>query len=98
MPISNLNKLSTDELLALRSEVERILADRRREIERELSILSGTLKRRVARKPAHSVKGTKVAPKYRGPSGELWSGRGQRPRWLAPLLRQGKKLDAFRID
>lgn len=23
-----------------------------------------------------------VAPKYRGPNGETWSGRGRQPRWL----------------
>jgi hypothetical protein len=45
------------------------------------------------------LKGMKVAPKYRGPGGETWSGRGARPRWLAAVLRGGKnKLDDFLID
>ena len=44
------------------------------------------------------MKGRKVPPKYRGPGGETWAGRGARPRWLAALLKQGRKLDEFAID
>src|SRR5262249_54763326 len=98
MPMADINDLSTDELIALRRQVESALAERRREIERELSVLSGSLERRIAGQTAHPSKGSKVAPKYRGPNGELWSGRGATPRWLVPLLDQGKKIDDFRID
>src|SRR5262249_61873489 len=47
-----------------------------------------------------ALKGRKVAPKYkyRGPGGETWAGRGARPRWLAALIKQGRKLDEFAID
>jgi DNA-binding protein H-NS len=41
--------------------------------------------------------GTKVKPKYRGPNGELWSGRGNAPRWLAALEKTGKKRDSYLI-
>ena len=44
------------------------------------------------------MKGRKVPPKYRGPAGETWAGRGARPRWLAALLKQGRKLEEFAID
>jgi DNA-binding protein H-NS len=41
----------------------------------------------------------KVAPKYRSPSGETWTGRGSRPRWLVDLIiRQGRKIDEFAIN
>jgi DNA-binding protein H-NS len=45
-----------------------------------------------------ALKGRKVPPKYRGPSGETWAGRGARPRWLAASIKGGKKLDDFLID
>jgi DNA-binding protein H-NS len=44
------------------------------------------------------LKGRKVPPKYRGPSGETWAGRGARPRWLVAAIKGGKKLDDFLID
>lgn len=42
--------------------------------------------------------GTKLAPKFRDPvSGNTWSGRGLKPRWLAAALATGKSADDFRI-
>lgn len=38
-----------------------------------------------------------VAPKFRGPNGENWSGRGLTPRWLASLIEQGKSREDFAI-
>ena len=51
-------------------------------------------------KPARAAstrKGTTVAPKYRGPNGETWTGRGVTPRWMAGLLAQGRTKDEFAI-
>ena len=42
-------------------------------------------------------KGATAAPKYKGPNGELWSGRGQAPKWMKPLLATGKKKEDFLI-
>ncbi len=39
-----------------------------------------------------------VPPKYRGPGGETWSGRGLMPRWLAALVAQGESKEAFLIE
>lgn len=36
-------------------------------------------------------------PKYRGPNGELWSGRGRRPAWANEALAAGKSLDEYVI-
>jgi DNA-binding protein H-NS len=41
--------------------------------------------------------GSAVAAKYRGPAGELWSGRGLTPRWLAALEAQGKTKEEFAV-
>ncbi len=45
----------------------------------------------------HALKGRKVEPKYQGPNGETWTGRGLAPRWLADLEKKGKKRDSFLI-
>lgn len=39
-----------------------------------------------------------VAPKYRGPNGETWTGRGLMPRWLAALEAQGQAKESFLIQ
>ena len=46
---------------------------------------------KAPRKP-RSDTGKPLAPKYRGPNGETWSGRGRRPRWM-----DGKDLKDFAI-
>ena len=38
-----------------------------------------------------------VAPKYRGPNGETWTGRGLTPKWLSTLIAQGRAKDSFLI-
>ena len=38
-----------------------------------------------------------VAAKYRGPNGEVWSGRGLTPRWLSALVAQGRTKEEFAI-
>ena len=48
-------------------------------------------------KEAKTVK-TPVAPKYRGPNGETWSGRGLTPRWLTTLIAQGQSKESFAIN
>lgn len=41
----------------------------------------------------------KVAPKYRNPANpeETWTGRGKHPRWMAALVKKGKKPEDFLI-
>ncbi|HEY8612306.1 MAG TPA: H-NS histone family protein [Roseomonas sp.] len=41
--------------------------------------------------------GAQVAPKYRSPEGETWSGRGRMPRWLGEAVSKGKTKDEFAI-
>jgi len=48
-------------------------------------------------KRASANKGRTVAPKYRGPNGETWTGRGVMPRWLAALVAQGRQREEFAI-
>ena len=45
------------------------------------------------------TKSANPAPaKFRGPNGELWSGRGLMPRWLSALVAQGQPKDSFAIN
>jgi|SRR5690606_21570877 DNA-binding protein H-NS len=55
---------------------------------------------RVAKKA--TTKGRKlgkVPPKYRNPAKptEVWTGRGKQPRWMAALVKKGKKPEDFLI-
>ena len=45
-----------------------------------------------------SVKGSKVAAKYRNAAtGDSWSGRGLQPKWLKAALAAGRKLGDFAV-
>lgn len=53
---------------------------------------------RAVSKPGGKSNGAAGAsgPQYRDDSGNTWSGRGPRPRWLKAALAAGKSLDDFR--
>jgi DNA-binding protein H-NS len=99
-----LENLSTTELLDVRDSIDVLLKDRvadeRREIQRMLARIGEAGSDRPIRGRARStLKGTKVAPKYRNPAtGETWAGRGATPRWLQALLQRGRKLAGFAIE
>jgi len=60
-----------------------------------MHVLGGKVARGIR---GSTLKGRKVAAKYKGPSGELWAGRGATPRWLVAAIKEGKKLEDFLID
>jgi DNA-binding protein H-NS len=39
-----------------------------------------------------------IEAKYRGPNGELWSGRGRMPKWLHAAEAEGRPRDSFLIN
>jgi DNA-binding protein H-NS len=101
----NVDAMSVEELLALRENIHKALSTKvsveRRELEAQLARLQevasehgdfGSLGR------IHPLKGAKIPPKYRGPGGETWAGRGAKPKWLSALLRVGHKLEEFSVD
>jgi DNA-binding protein H-NS len=94
----NLSGMNVQSLMDLRKRVEAALFEHRAVLEKQLALLGdgGKLARRGRRKS--TLKGRKVPPKYRSPSGETWAGRGARPRWLVAAIKEGKKLDDFLID
>ena len=94
MPKPNLSSVSIDALLKLRDEVEKALSRSAKELQDQLS--------RLGRAPAlrgggSSLKGWKVAVKYRDRSGNTWAGRGAQPVWLREKLKAGAKLEDFAV-
>jgi DNA-binding protein H-NS len=102
MPKPNLSRMNVESLINLRKEVDQVLVQRRAELEKQLETIAFLDGERVARRRggrgASSLKGRKVPPKYRSPSGDTWAGRGAKPRWLVAAIKEGKKLDNFLID
>src|SRR5262245_10282501 len=98
MPKINLSGTTVEALMDLRKRVDEMLHERRAELEKQLErIAVVAVGRRVVRGGGSALRGRKVPPKYRGPSGETWAGRGARPRWLVAAIKGGKKLDDFLI-
>jgi DNA-binding protein H-NS len=95
---SSLDTLSNQALCKLRDEIAEELESRAESLQRTIDQLVGPTS------PAHNErqggprKGYKVAPKYKGPHGEKWSGRGKKPRWLTAAISEGKQLNDFLID
>jgi len=94
----NLSGMSVEALMDLRERVDGLLSERRAELERQLEGMGVVGSRRIVRGGGSALKGRKVPPKYRSPSGDTWAGRGARPRWLVAAIKGGKKLDDFLID
>jgi len=90
--------MTVEALMDLRTRVDEVLLKRRADIERQLERMGSAITVVGGRDGGSTLKGKKVPPKYRGPSGETWAGRGVRPRWLVAAIKGGKKLDDFLID
>ena len=98
---SSLSTLSNDALCKLRDEIAALLNSRAENLRRELNQLTlgavapgGETNGAANGSKAHRKK---IAPKYRGPDGSTWTGRGMTPRWLTRELKDGKKLEDFLI-
>jgi DNA-binding protein H-NS len=84
MPALNLKSMDVDALLSLRADIDKKLHQKRGELEQQLSRLGlgsvdgggGFRKTRGRGGRGSAMKGRKVPPKYRGPGGETWAGRG----------------------
>ena len=96
--MAKLPGMSIEGLLDLRKRVDEMLSERRAEIETQLQRMTAFAGAGVVRGRGSSLRGKKVPPKYRSPSGETWAGRGAKPRWLVAAIKGGKKLEDFLID
>jgi DNA-binding protein H-NS len=101
MPKVNLSTMDIQSLMDLRKRIDQRLLECRADIEKQLARLDRSISDETIGLPrgrVSSLRGRKVPPKYRGPSGETWAGRGARPRWLVAAIMEGKKLEDFLID
>jgi DNA-binding protein H-NS len=102
--VPNLAKMTIDALIGMRDEADRLIKTRavseRKALEKQLSRLTNYIGGKTSRKrKGSSLKGRRVAPKYRNPANksETWAGRGVRPRWLQAALKEGRKIEEFAI-
>jgi DNA-binding protein H-NS len=95
----NLAGMDFQQLMALRNQVDEALSGHRSTLERQLEALGGSVaSSRRGGGRGSSLKGTKVAAKYRGPGGETWAGRGATPSWMKEAVKIGKSREDFLID
>ena len=92
----NLSRMDFESLVKLRGQVDEELVSRRATIEKQLAALGGSIA--PGRGRGSSLKGRKVPPKYRDSAGNIWAGRGAKPRWLVAAIKEGKKLEDFAIE
>jgi DNA-binding protein H-NS len=104
-------EMSIDDLWSLHERISGILSARitseKRELEKRLAILNNGRARIDTGESSQSFntngkirrKYPRVFPKYRNPQtpSETWSGRGKQPRWLASAIKNGRKIDDFKI-
>lgn len=90
---ASLTSMSVEELLKLRDEVGKVLAQKAAQLQDQLSKLGAESSR-----GSRSLKGRKVAIKYRDKEGNTWAGRGAQPVWLREKLKAGAKLENFAVD
>jgi DNA-binding protein H-NS len=98
MPKVNLSGMTIEALMDLRKRVHEMLHRRRAELEKQLERMGRAVAVVSGRGGGSALKGRKVPPKYRGPSGETWAGRGAKPSWLVAAIKGGKRFDDFLID
>lgn len=58
---------------------------------------AGDASKGKSKRAASAKKASTVTPKFRGPNGETWTGRGLMPRWLSALVAQGRHKEEFAI-
>jgi DNA-binding protein H-NS len=95
---SSLGTLSNQALCKLRDEIAEELKNRAESLQRAIDQLVGPTSFANGEHQGAPRKGYKVAPKYKGPHGEKWSGRGKKPRWLTIAMSEGKRLEDFLIN
>lgn len=101
------NTMSDEDLQQVIKNAEQALDERRRSkrkgIETQIRKLADSIDmdvqliERETKSRGSSMKGAKIAPKYRHPANPQlqWTGRGVAPKWLRELEAQGRNREEF---
>lgn len=100
--LKQIDQLTKEAEKLRQSEVSAAIADIRAKMAQygiTVSDIVGKEKKTRAKKArkATTAAGRKVAPKYQGKNGELWTGRGRRPAWVEAELANGRTLEDLAI-
>ena len=95
---SSFKTLSNEALCKLRDEIADLLNSRAEALRRELDQLTSGPAAAGDASGGEKAASRRVVPKYRGPHGETWTGRGLKPRWLNEAINNGKQSSDFLID
>jgi len=94
--LKQIDQLTKEAEKLRQSEVSAAIADIRTKMAQygiTVSDIVGKEKKARAKKVRKATTaGRKVAPKYQGKNGELWTGRGRRPAWVEAELANGRTL------
>ena len=103
----NLEKMSHDELMKLRKDVDkalktvesRRLTEAKKAAEAAAKEYGFSLDDLMGGRKSGGGKTTKGVAKYRNPddASQTWTGRGRKPNWVVAALKKGKSLDDFQI-
>lgn len=105
---SDIAAMSLKQLVALQTELIPLIDAKRKEehaaLREKLSKMAADAGFRLEAVLEDGARGTRrklpaVAVKYRDTANpeNTWSGRGRPARWIAAYLKQGKKLEQFRV-
>ena len=104
--MKNPEAMTFDELLTFRERLVAMIAKMvpatRKQLQAQMARLDsltggkGGRKGRPLGRP-HALTGRKIAPKYRGPNGQTWAGRGMMPQWMREQIKAGRKPEHFAI-
>jgi DNA-binding protein H-NS len=102
-----MSKNSLSELLAQKAAIEKQIAEAQRQqrgeaVQKVRSLMAeyGLTLADISHKGPGAPRkaGAKVAAKYRNAAtGESWSGRGLKPKWLSAALAAGRSLSEFAV-
>jgi hypothetical protein len=99
MARTSLSSMSVDTLLKLREDLGKVLSQKVDQLKDQLTRLGAQGEGAVSwGRRRGSLKGRKVAIKYRDRSGNTWAGRGAQPVWLREKLKAGGKLEDFAVQ
>ena len=100
---------SLSELLAQRAELEKQIENLQttarsdaiaqiRALMADHGLSAADVIEKAAAKKGSQAKGKTIAAKYRNPeTGESWSGRGLKPKWLKAQIEAGKTAEDFAV-